>query len=53
MQIADIEFIIENIDGYKINPEKSSTTKVSEYIPSCFSMSITSSFICIKNKHDV
>ena len=36
---ADIECIIEKIDGCKINPENSSTTKVAEHIPSGFSMS--------------
>ena len=34
---VDLECIIEKIDGYKNNPENSSTTKVSEYIPSGFS----------------
>ena len=29
----DLECIIENIDGFKNNPEKSSTTKVSQHIP--------------------
>ena len=37
----------------KINPEKSSTTKVVEHIPSGFSMSTTSLFKSIQNKHDV
>ena len=37
----------------KIIPEKSSTTKVNEHIPSGFSMSTISSFKSIKNKHDV
>ena len=32
---ADLECIIEKIDGCKNNPESSSKTKVSEYIPSC------------------
>ena len=41
---ADRECIIEKIDGCKNNPEKSSTTKVSEHIPSVFSMSTISSF---------
>ena len=30
---ADLECIIEKIDGCKNNPENSSTTKVSEHIP--------------------
>ena len=42
---ADLECIIENIDGCKSNPENSSTTKVSKHIPSGCSMSTISSFI--------
>ena len=41
---ADLECIIEKIDGCKNNPENSSTAKVSEHIPSGFSMSTVSSF---------
>ena len=37
---ADLESIIEKIDGYKNNPENSSTTKASKYIPSGFSISM-------------
>ena len=48
---ADLEYIIEKIDGYKNNPENSSTTKVSEHIPSGFSMRTISSFRIIENKH--
>ena len=33
---ADLECIIEKTDGCKNNPENSSTTKVSEHIPSGF-----------------
>ena len=33
---ADLECIIKKIDGCKNNPENSSTTKVSEHIPSGF-----------------
>ena len=40
---ADLECIIEKIDGCKNNLEKSSTTKASEHIPSAFSMSTISS----------
>ena len=36
---ADLEYIIEKTDGSKNNPENSSATKVSEHIPSGFSMS--------------
>ena len=50
---ADLECIIENIDGCKINPENSSTTKASKHILSGFSMSTISSFRNIENKHDV
>ena len=50
---ADLECIIEKIDGCKNNPKNSSTTKVSEYIPLVFSMSPISSFRSIQNKHDV
>ena len=49
---ADLECIIEKIDGCKINPENSSITKVSKHIPLGFSMSIISSVITIENKHD-
>ena len=41
------------IDGCKINPENSSTTKVREHIPSGFSMSTIYLFRSIENKHDV
>ena len=50
---ADLECIIENIDGWKNNPENSSTTKVSEHIPSGYLMTTISSFRSIENKHDV
>ena len=50
---ADLECVIEKTDGCKNNPENSSTTKVSEHIPSGFSMSTISSFRSIENKHDV
>ena len=50
---AGLECIIEKIDGCKNNPENSSTTKVSEHIPSGFSMSTISLFRSIENKHDV
>ena len=45
---ADLECLIEKIDGCKNNPEKSFTAKVCEYIPSKFSMSTISSFIEVK-----
>ena len=50
---AYLECLIENIDGYKNNPEISSTTKVDEQIPLGFSMSIISTFKCIENKHEL
>ena len=50
---ANLECIIEKIDGCRNNPENSSTTKVSKHIPSGFSMSTISSFRSIENKHDV
>ena len=50
---ADLEGLIKKIDGCKNNPENSSTTNVSEHIPSGFSMSAISSFRSIQNKHDV
>ena len=35
---ADLEWIIEKIDGCKNNPENSSTTKVRKHIPSGFNV---------------
>ena len=49
---ADLECLIE-MDGCKKNPKNSSTAKVSEHIPSGFSMSTISSFRSIENMHDV
>ena len=50
---GDLESLIDQIDGYKNNPENSFTTNVSEHIPSCCSMSTISSFESIETKHDV
>ena len=50
---ADLECIIKKIDGCKNNSENSSTTKVSEHIPSSLLISTISSFRSIENKHDV
>ena len=50
---ADLECIIENIDGCKNNPENPSTTKVSKHIPSSCSMSTISLLRSIQNKHYV
>ena len=44
---------MEKIDGCKNNPENLSTAKISEHIPSSFSMSTISSFRSIENNHDV
>ena len=49
---ADLECIIEKIDGCINNHESSSTTKASKHIPSGISI-FTSSFRSIENKHDV
>ena len=50
---ADLQCIIETIDGCKNNLENSFTTKVSKHIPSGFSMSTISLFRSIESKHDV
>ena len=50
---ADLECIIEKIDECKNNPENSPATKVSEHIPSGFSIPIIFSCRSIENKHDV
>ena len=48
---ADIESLIRKIDGCKNNPEKSSTTKISEHIPCGYSMSTIWEFDHTENKH--
>ena len=48
---ADLECIIEKIDGCQNNTENSSITKVRKHIPPGFSMSRISSFWSIKHKH--
>ena len=50
---TDLECRIEEIDGSKNNSANSSATKVSEHVPSGFSMSTISSFRSTENKHDV
>ena len=50
---ADLECIIDKIDGCKNNPENSYTAKVTEHIPSCFAMSTILSFRNIENKHNL
>ena len=44
---------LEKTGGCKNNPENLSTVKVSEHIPSAFSMRTISSFRSIENKYDV
>ena len=50
---ADLEYLIEKIDGCKDNPKNSSATKVGEHIPSGFSMSKILPCKGIENKHGV
>ena len=50
---ADLECIIKRIDGCINNPENSSSAKVSEHIPSGFSISTISLFSNIGNNHKV
>ena len=50
---ADLECLIEKIDGWKHNTENSSTTKVGEPIPLGFSTATISSFKSIESKHDL
>ena len=50
---ADLECIIEEIDGCENNSENLSTTKVSKHISSGFSLSTVYSFRSIENNHDV
>ena len=50
---ADLECVIEKIDGFKNNPEIPSTKNLNEHIPLGFSMSKISQFRSIENKHDV
>ena len=48
---AGIESLIKKIHGCANNPEKSSTTKLGEYIPFGYSMSTIWAFDNIENKH--
>ena len=50
---VDFESLIEEIDGCQYNPEKLFTTKVTEHIPSAFSIPTISLFKDTGNKHDV
>ena len=49
---VDLESLIEKIDGCKNNPEKSSTTKAGEHIPSVFQWQ-QNHHLKIKNYHGV
>ena len=49
---ADLECIIEQIDGCKNTPENSSRIKISKHIPSGFSMSTISLSGSKENKHE-
>ena len=50
---ADLECLIEKIDGRKDNRKSLSTTKLGKHIQSGFSMSTISSFKTIENNCDV
>ena len=50
---ADLECLIEKIDGCKDGPENSFTAKEREHILLGFSISTISSFKSIKNRHDI
>ena len=50
---ADLEFLMQKIDGCKNNSEDSSATAIGEHIPSFFSMFTTTSYKSIENKLDV
>ena len=50
---ADLECIVEKIDGSKNNPESSSITKESKHILSGFSMPTLSSLRSREDKHDL
>ena len=50
---ADLECITKKIDGWENDSENSYSTKVSEHIPSSFSMSAVSSCRSIEKKLDV
>ena len=48
---ADIKSLIRKIDGCANNPEKSSSTKIGEHIPSEYAMSTMWGFDHIEDKH--
>lgn len=50
---VDLEPLIENVDGWKNNPERLSTTKVGEHVSCGYSISTIWKFDRIENKYDV
>ena len=48
---ADMKYLVKKIDGCANNPEKSSTTKIGNHIPSRYLMSTIWAFNDIENKH--
>ena len=50
---VDLEPLIENVDGWKNNPERLSTTKVGEHVSCVYSISTIWKFDRIENKYDV
>ena len=50
---ADLECLIEKLDGCKNIPVNSSITKIGEHIPSGFSMAAILQLKSIENKHYV
>ena len=49
---ADLNSLSKKVNGFKNNPEKSSTTKIGEHVPCGYSMSAIWIFDDIENKHD-
>ena len=49
---ADLKSLSKKVNGFKNNPEKSSTPKIGEHIPCGYSMSAIWIFDDIENKHD-
>ena len=49
---ADLESLLEKINTYHNNPEKSSTTKINKHTPSGYSLFTHCSFDATKNKFD-
>ena len=48
----DLKSLSKKVNGFKNNPEKSSTTKIGEHVPCGYSMSAIWIFDDIENKHD-